>query len=964
MVLRSCQKPEGDLPRGQSTSYLKCLRIILVILPETSRRYEGIHYEDGNPARATYKQASSTNVSLTGSFKDGDEMEIPVPFTEMHAAHGVVQARCLELEAELSKLLDKLKYQKLKESFGNNTSPLARDAPDFDSVFVIEKMKASIQGKDNAIKKLRMQISQLNKTRSEVDRTLDFRALDFQITQLTKKVNITHAKHIKQTTALLTDNENLKAQIHENLKCITMDFVKPRVVTTGRYAIDVEPIPPCNRNNREVHLNYLKHLKESVETLHEIVEEAKVERPFDSSLALHFPFTLKHSRNYRICRTNRPLVYGLGAQIHNGRGIAHGQGISLKKFIEDRYYYVEGTWTQSTFLSDNLANSEFAKCIQEAFIIFHQKLVPKTPQQNGVVERRNRALMEAARTMLIFSKVLIFLWAEVVATACYTQNRSLIHTRHNKTPYELVHDKKPDLTFFRIFGALCYPTNDSEDLRKVQPTADIGIFVAVLSQWLLVQLSTVLHYFFEAWTVKLGLVPKSVPCNSQSTLAGGTPSSYYPLIKMRCSFSQVIHLSSSALQSPSSQQGVVLDLLSLKDNPFAPFKPKNFKSAITEDCWFQAMQDEIHEFDRLQVWELVPPPDYVMIISLRWIYKVKLDEYGDVLKNKARLVAKGYRQEEGIDFEESFVPVARIEAIRIFIANTASKNMIIYQMDVKTAFLNGELKEEVYVTQLEGFVDPDHPTHVYRLKKDLYGLKQAPRAWYDTLLWFLLDNKFSKGAVEPTLFTQKTGKHILLVQIYVDDIIFSSTDPKACDIFSNEMSSKFQISMMGQIWSFKKQKSTAILTTEAEYIAMSGCCAQILWMSTLGPSTLTYVTISFESSYFRLQPVFEFEESMSPKRPLFLTTDNMADENIPAPAATRSDDQILPFAAWVPIGKSKCVLDLQKKQKNPIFQISVDILSNTNFFRAFTASVSIPTIYIQQFWNTITYVEKARTYRF
>nr|GEX60532.1 retrovirus-related Pol polyprotein from transposon TNT 1-94 [Tanacetum cinerariifolium] len=117
-----------------------------------------------------------------------------------------------------------------------------------------------------------------------------------------------------------------------------------------------------------------------------------------------------------------------------------------------------------------------------------------------------------------------------------------------------------------------------------------------------------------------------------------------------------------------------------------------------------------------------------MIIALKWIYKVKLDEYGDVLKNKARLVAKGYQQEKGIDFEESFAPVARIEAIRIFIAYAASKNMTVYQMDVKTDFLNGELKEEVYVSQPEGFVVPDHPTHVYRLKKALYGLKQAPRA--------------------------------------------------------------------------------------------------------------------------------------------------------------------------------------------------------------------------------------------
>ncbi|GJR58320.1 retrovirus-related pol polyprotein from transposon TNT 1-94 [Tanacetum coccineum] len=203
------------------------------------------------------------------------------------------------------------------------------------------------------------------------------------------------------------------------------------------------------------------------------------------------------------------------------------------------------------------------------------------------------------------------------------------------------------------------------------------------------------------------------------------------------------------------------------------------KWAVNEDRWFEAMQDEIHEFDRLKVWELVPRPDYVMVIGLKWIYKVMLDEYGDVLKDKARLVAKGYRQEEGIDFEESFAPVARIEAIRIFIANAATKNMIIYQMDVKTAFLNGDLQEEVF--------------------KALYGLKQAPRAWYDTPSKFLLANNFFKGAVDPTLFTRKSGKHILLVQIYVDDIIFASTDHNACNIFSKEMSSKFQMSMMGQM---------------------------------------------------------------------------------------------------------------------------------------------------------------------
>ncbi|GKE69884.1 retrovirus-related pol polyprotein from transposon TNT 1-94, partial [Tanacetum coccineum] len=167
-------------------------------------------------------------------------------------------------------------------------------------------------------------------------------------------------------------------------------------------------------------------------------------------------------------------------------------------------------------------------------------------------------------------------------------------------------------------------------------------------------------------------------------------------------------------------------------------EPKNFKEALSKPSWINALQKEIHEFKRLQVWELVPCPDRVMLIKLKWIYKVKKDEYGGVLKNKARLVAQGFRHEEGIDFKESFVPVARIEAIRIFIANAANKNMTIYQMDLKTAFLNGELHEVVYVSQPEGFVDQDKPNHVYRLNKALCGLKQAPYVWYGMLSSFLL----------------------------------------------------------------------------------------------------------------------------------------------------------------------------------------------------------------------------------
>nr|GEX24965.1 retrovirus-related Pol polyprotein from transposon TNT 1-94 [Tanacetum cinerariifolium] len=178
-----------------------------------------------------------------------------------------------------------------------------------------------------------------------------------------------------------------------------------------------------------------------------------------------------------------------------------------------------------------------------------------------------------------------------------------------------------------------------------------------------------------------------------------------------------------------------------------------------------AMHEELNEFERLEVWELVPRPDQIMVITSKWIYKVKLDEVGGILKNKACLVARGYRQEEGIDFEELFASVARLEAIRIFLAYAAHKNMVVYQMDVKTAFLNGNLREEVNVSQPDGFVDPDNPNHVYKLKKALYGLIQAPHAWYDMLSSFLLSQDFSKGSVDPTLFIRRNGIELLLKHV-------------------------------------------------------------------------------------------------------------------------------------------------------------------------------------------------------
>nr|GEZ38313.1 retrovirus-related Pol polyprotein from transposon TNT 1-94 [Tanacetum cinerariifolium] len=228
-------------------------------------------------------------------------------------------------------------------------------------------------------------------------------------------------------------------------------------------------------------------------------------------------------------------------------------------------------------------------------------------------------------------------------------------------------------------------------------------------------------------------------------------------------------------------------------------EPKNIKEAMADSAWIESMQEELHQFDRLNVWELVDRPLCTNVINLKWLLKNKHDEESIVIRNKSRLVVKGYAQKEGVDFEESFAPVARLEAVRLFIANAAHKSFTVYQMDVKTVFLYGPLKEEVDVNQPDGFVDPYHPDKVYRLKKALYGLRQAPRAWYDELSKFLLSKGFSKGSIDLTMFITKHRGDILLVQIYVDDIIFGSTNPNLSKRFEKLMHSKFEMSMMWEL---------------------------------------------------------------------------------------------------------------------------------------------------------------------
>nr|GEY14993.1 retrovirus-related Pol polyprotein from transposon TNT 1-94 [Tanacetum cinerariifolium] len=330
---------------------------------------------------------------------------------------------------------------------------------------------------------------------------------------------------------------------------------------------------------------------------------------------------------------------------------------------------------------------------------------------------------------------------EAIATACFTQNRSIIHRRFKKTPYELINGRKPDISFLHVFGALCYPKNDREDIGKLGAKGELDLL-------------------FEAM---------------YDDYIGGQPSATGRTVL--------------PAQEPQVRQSSTTST-SIADTALIPTNSSSLATNIP-----------------------IPSQD---------VDELNPNAMVDGNTNKSRLVVRGYRQEEGIDFEESFAPVAGIEAIRIFLAYVAHKSFTVFQMDVKTPFLHGSLKEDVYVCQPEGFIDANHPSHVYKLKKALYGLKQAPRAWYDELSKLLLQNHFFKGTIDPTLFIRRFHDDILVVQVYVDDIIFGSTHPRYIQLFSNLIKIRFEMSMMGEMTFFLglqvNQSPCGIFINQSKYL--------------------------------------------------------------------------------------------------------------------------------------------------
>ncbi|GJS08189.1 putative ribonuclease H-like domain-containing protein [Tanacetum coccineum] len=287
------------------------------------------------------------------------------------------------------------------------------------------------------------------------------------------------------------------------------------------------------------------------------------------------------------------------------------------------------------------------------------------------------------------------------------------------------------------------------------------------------------------------------------------------------------------MSKPTSEQGFLSDVYEQKTHDtlntclyacfLSQIEPTSIAKALSDSSWVEAMQEELLQFKLQQVWILVDLPNGKKAIRTKWVFKNKKDERGIMIRNTAKLVAQGHRQEEGINYEEVFAPMARIKAIRLFLAYASFMGFLVYQMDVKSAFLYGTIEEEVYVTQPPGFKDPDHPDKVYKVVKALYGLHQAPRAWYETLANYLLSNGFKRGKIDQTLFIKKQKGDILLVQVYVDDIIFGSTNKELCTCFEKLLKDKFQMSSMGELTFFLglqvQQKEDGIFISQDKYVA-------------------------------------------------------------------------------------------------------------------------------------------------
>ncbi|GJR72336.1 putative ribonuclease H-like domain-containing protein [Tanacetum coccineum] len=474
----------------------------------------------------------------------------------------------------------------------------------------------------------------------------------------------------------------------------------------------------------------------------------------------------------------------------------------LKNFIKEIENLVDKK--VKIIRSDN--GTEFKNKVMDDFCrekgIKREYSVARTPQQNGVAERRNRTLIEATRTMLADSKLPTTFWAEAVSTTCYVQNRVLVVKPHNKTPYELFRGFKPALSFMRPFGCHVTILNTLDNLGKFDGKSDEGFFVRY-------SLSSKAFRVHKENLMQVEDGPHNESDEKDKSEDDSSPKEVNATGQHVNTASPEVNIDSPKdmfkLGASHTLEATHVEFFNDEDEPEVDLGNNPNSNTIDPTSISKALSDSSWEEGH---WNKIG------------LQKQK-DKRGIVIRNKARLVAQGHRQEEGIDYEEVFAPVARIEAIRLFLAYASFLGFLVYQMDVKSAFLYGTIKEEVYVTQPPGFKDPDHLDKVYKVVKALYGLHQAPRAWYETLANYLLGNGFKRGKINQTLFIKKQKGDILLVQVYVDDIIFGSTNKELCTTFEKLIKDKFQMSSMGELTFFLglqvTQKEDGIFISRDKY---------------------------------------------------------------------------------------------------------------------------------------------------
>nr|GEX02240.1 putative ribonuclease H-like domain-containing protein [Tanacetum cinerariifolium] len=478
--------------------------------------------------------------------------------------------------------------------------------------------------------------------------------------------------------------------------------------------------------------------------------------------------------------------------------------------------------------------------------------VPRTPQQNGIAERKNRTLIEVARTMLADSLLPIPFWAEnndgdtafdgkepdfdakkpesevIVSLSSSAQSRK----QDEKTKKEA--KGKSHVESFTGYRDLSVEFEDCSD-NSINKVNAVGTIVPTVGQNSLNSTNT----FSAAGPSNVA----ASPTHGKSSFIDASQLPDDP---------DMPELEDITYSDVEDDVGVEADFNNLETSITAspiptsrvhkdhPEEPKRVHQAIKDPSWIEAMQEELLQFKMQKVWILVDLPYEKRAIGTKWVFRNKKDERGIMVGNKARLVTQGHTQEEGIDYEEVFAPVARIKAIRLFLAYASFMGFMVYQMDVKSAFIYGTIEEEVYVYQPLGFEEPDHPDKVYKVVKALYGLHQAPRAWYETLANYLLENGFQRGKIDQTLFIKRQKGDILLVHIYVDDIIFGATNKDLCKSFEKLMKDKFQMSSIRELTFFLglqvKKKKDGIFISQDKYVA------EMLRKSMIG--SLMYLTSS------------------------------------------------------------------------------------------------------------------------